>query len=80
MFQFESTDRGMRRQIGYHLLRGSDYDREIPEFADSVPENCQLTSSFVVVGGAQTVVILLQTTHITSDVCFNTDYVACQLK
>ena len=40
----------------------------------SGPENCQLTSSFFV--GAQTVVSLLQTTHIISDVCFITDYVA----
>ena len=32
------------------------------------PENCQLTSSFFV--GAQTVVSLLQTTQIISDVCF----------
>ena len=43
------------------------------------PENCQLTSSFVV--GAQTVVRLLQTTQIISDVCFRTDHVALhQLK
>ena len=39
-----------------------------------VPENCQLTSSFFV--GAQTVVRLLQTTQIISDVCFITDHVA----
>ena len=38
------------------------------------PENCQLTSSFFV--GAQTVVSLLQTTQIISDVCFITDHVA----
>ena len=38
------------------------------------PENCQLTSSFFV--GAQTVVRLLQTTQIMSDVCFITDHVA----
>ena len=38
------------------------------------PENCQLTSSFFV--GAQTVVRLLQTTQIISDVCFRTDHVA----
>ena len=37
-------------------------------------ENCQLTrNSFV---GAQTVVSLLQTTQIISDVCFITDHVA----
>ena len=45
------------------------------------PENCQLTSSFVVVVVvvvvvAQTVVRLLQTTQILSDVCFITDHVA----
>ena len=39
------------------------------------PENCQPTSSFFVVG-AQTVVSLLQTTQIISDVCFITDHVA----
>ena len=39
-----------------------------------VPENCQLTSSFFV--GAQTVVRLLQTTQIISDICFITDHVA----
>ena len=39
------------------------------------PKNCQLTSIFVV-GGAQTVVSLLPTTQIISDVCFITDYVA----
>ena len=38
------------------------------------PENCQLLSSFFV--GAQTVVSLLQTTQIISDVCFITDHVA----
>ena len=42
-----------------------------------VPENCQLTRSFfVVVVGAQTVVSLLQTAQIISDVCFITDHVA----
>ena len=41
-----------------------------------VPENCQRTSSFVVVGGVQTVVSLLPTTQIISDVCFITDHVA----
>ena len=40
-----------------------------------VSENCQLTSSFVV-GGAQTVVILLQTTQIISGVYFINDHVA----
>ena len=40
-------------------------------------ENCQLTSSFAVVFVvAQTVVRLLQTTQILSDVCFITDHVA----
>ena len=38
------------------------------------PENCQLTSIFFL--GAQTVVSLLQTTQIISDVCFTTDRVA----
>ena len=38
------------------------------------PENCQLKSSFFV--GTQTVVCLLQTTQIISDVCFITDHVA----
>ena len=36
----------------------------------------KLTSSFFVIG-AQTVVSLLQTTRIISDVCFITDHVAC---
>ena len=40
----------------------------------SGPENCQLTNSFFV--GAQTIVSLLQTTQIISDVCFITDHVA----
>ena len=40
-------------------------------------ENCQLTSSFFV--GAQTIVSLLQTTQIISDICFITDHVGCAI-
>ena len=43
------------------------------------PENCQLTNVFFVVfvvGGAQTVVSLLQTTQIISAVCFITHHAA----
>ena len=38
-----------------------------------VPENCQLTSSFLLV---LKLVSLLQTSQITSDICFITDHVA----
>ena len=43
-------------------------------FTPQGPENCQLTNSFF--AGARTVVSLLQTTQIISDVCFTTDHVA----
>ena len=61
----------------FHKLQALVYD-SLPSttavFSYAIGSRKQLTSSFFV--GAQTVVSLLQTTEIISDVCFITDHVA----
>ena len=75
------TEKGVYKALLYGFIPNSKH-RFTTSFLQALPylvtplgpENCQLTSSFFV--GAQTVVSLLQTTQIISDVCFITDHVA----